>query len=187
MQFEDGKDSAKAEIVQANPAGLVGKDVLGFSALTAQFKPPRSKDTSEMLLGMTGFESAQQVEGSYVRLSSDDFVVAVHHAGADTVFVLWVAEGETKRFFSKRAGKEIEYRVKELTGFLPAGFGQSGVDEAKAVVSEFRDAVELIVMRDLMGAARAETDADKDASVGDEELDVTYEEELDELRSLMED
>lgn len=180
-------ESAAAEVTKADPAGLVGKDELGESSLYSNFKPAPSESVEKILMGMVGYESESQVDGTWVRLSGDDFVVAVHHAPTDIVNVLWVEEGETKSFFSKRANKEITFREKRLTGYQYAGKGEGGLAEARALVGEFREAVEIAVMRALGGVARIESDEDEDAELGVVgEPDQRLEEEMDEMRSLME-
>lgn len=174
------ESSAQAEIVSASKAGLVGKDELGLGANLEGFVP-QPDGLAKILLGLAGFESEYKVDGSYVQVTPDDFMVVIDHRAADIVGIVWVALDEEERtFFSKSAGKEITFRPKRLVGWKPMGRGDSGVESALAEIGEIREGIAIQAMRALGGFARASADE----GIEDEDLDY---DEQEELRALMEE
>ena len=171
--FNEGRSGAVA-------SELVGKDELGLKANLAGFVVPNSAQT-KALLAQAKFGSPTQVDGSYVQIDDDMFMVVIDHRAADIVGILWVGYEGEERSFTNESGKTITFRSKRLIGWKSMGRGESGVDDALAEIGEIRTGIELQAMRALGGFARHEHDAGE----GDDGLD--YEDEMDELRALMED
>jgi hypothetical protein len=146
-------DSAKAEIVKCSPASLVGKDELGLGSSLDLFRPPATDQVAATLLEATKFNSPDKVEDGFVRITPDDFVVAVQFSAmkSEPAVLVWVAEVGEPQEWETPDGRTVTFRDKEVTAYAPVGFGQGGLESVLELVAEIREGVKVATLRAIDG------------------------------------